>query len=1006
METHFLTAYRGLNPKQRQAVDQIEGPVLVVAGPGTGKTQVLTLRVANILRHTDTAPESILTLTFTDAAAHTMRQRLHTLIGAEAYRVSIHTFHGFAGMVIREYPEQFPHIAEGRPARELEQVRVLEAALEAAGARLLRPAAAPRLHVRTILGALSNLKREGVFPDDFAALVSKEASTLADIPQYHESGAHKGKVRSEYLRAQQFHARNCELSAVYRAYEQLLAQEKRYDFDDMLLALLRALTDNHALLRDLQERYHYILADEHQDVNGAQDQVIAQLANYHAAPNVFAVGDEKQSIYRFQGASLENFLSFERTYGETTLITLTENYRSRQAILDTAHELIAVPHESELAPFRAPLNAATAKEGSLFVGHFSHQQQEDEWLAATLTERLAKGVPPEECAVIVRTNREVEQLCAVFTRHGLAVAPSADSDILSHPLTTSLLTLLQVVAAPEDDEAVAALLHAPYLQVRAADIACTLSARPRSVPLLHFLGQRDKLQQAGVADPDAVARLGTLIDTARDYDGVEPAHRVVARVLTESGFLRHAMRIDPHGGMQVVKRIYDEIEAAVRAQDVRTLRDVVALFAHYRAYNLSLTVPAIAARHKAIPVMTAHKAKGLEFDTVFLPHLTDHRWGRPTQRSFLQLPLKLTQTEAANQEDDERRLLYVALTRARKEVVATHSAVEGDGAARSPSRFLDELASHFTPLARNEDAPDTPTLAQFEVHTPPAIDPEVLTTLLATRGMTVTALNNYKKSPWDFVYRNLLRYPEIQSPTLLYGTAVHNVLDALVRARETEGEWPAVGVIEEWLRRELQQAPLTPTEYATLHERGLAALVRYYEHLRLVVPAGAVTEYGVRAAWRTDVAALPEITLSGKLDRIDLTADRTQATQVVDYKTGAHRSRRAMLGHTKSGDKSYYRQLVFYSFLLDCYGEPRYQTRTGSISFVEPNKRGEIRGEQFTVSEDDLEELQADLRALVHDVTSGAILEVPCDPAQSRYCELAAALAAAPRADGETPSPR
>ena len=207
----FEAALKDLNPAQREAVDTIEGPVLVVAGPGTGKTQILSLRIVNILRKTDTAPENILALTFTDSGARAMRERLSQYIGSAAYRVPIHTFHSFADMLIKTYPDLYPGIIGGRPAGDIERIELLETVLNDPAIKLLRPLGNPGYYVSHILRTIALMKQEYITPDDFAATISTEETALSELPKFHEKGAHTGKVRGEYTKKEREIEKNREL---------------------------------------------------------------------------------------------------------------------------------------------------------------------------------------------------------------------------------------------------------------------------------------------------------------------------------------------------------------------------------------------------------------------------------------------------------------------------------------------------------------------------------------------------------------------------------------------------------------------------------------------------------------------------------------------------------------------------------------------------------------------------------------------------------------------------
>ena len=315
MIAKFEQAYERLNEEQRRAVDAIKGPVMVIAGPGTGKTEVLTVRIANILRTAKVAPERVLALTFTEAGAATMRRRLADLVGRDAYRAEISTFHAFANGVIRDYPDSFPNIANKQLVAEIDQVRVMEGVVDNLSSDVLRPFGDRYHYLRSILRAIAELKRQGVTPAEFREIAAREDGHFRAIPDLvNDSGKYEGKMKTKYLSLSRRIARNGELAVVYAAYEKKLHDAKQYDYDDMIMAVAMALADDEDMRRTLQDTYDYFLVDEHQDTNNAQNRIIELVAGASAEPNLFAVGDEKQAIYRFQGASIENFHYFETRY--------------------------------------------------------------------------------------------------------------------------------------------------------------------------------------------------------------------------------------------------------------------------------------------------------------------------------------------------------------------------------------------------------------------------------------------------------------------------------------------------------------------------------------------------------------------------------------------------------------------------------------------------------------------------------------------------------------------
>jgi DNA helicase-2/ATP-dependent DNA helicase PcrA len=408
-EQAFLKQYAILNEGQKKAVDTIDGPVMVVAGPGTGKTQILTMRIANILRLTDTEPENILALTFTESGVQSMRGRLSGLIGSMAYQVRITTFHGFANDAIQAYPESFPDIIGATPITDVDQIKLLESLIAESSLQVLKPFGDTMYYLRSILAQINTLKREGVTPEEFSVIVEKAQVVFDnDEDKIHAKGAHVGKMKSAYKDQEKMLAKNRDLLAIYRQYQELLREKKHYDFSDMILSLLGAMREDGELLLQLQEQHQYVLVDEHQDTNNAQNKILELLVNFHDSPNLFVVGDTKQSIYRFQGASLENFFYFQHLYPSAQMVTLTHNYRSSQAILDSAESLLA--GEEPL------LSQAPHESRPVSVSEHADSVSEHVWVGREIAQKISEGVPAEEIAILFRNNTDAEQIAHVLEK--------------------------------------------------------------------------------------------------------------------------------------------------------------------------------------------------------------------------------------------------------------------------------------------------------------------------------------------------------------------------------------------------------------------------------------------------------------------------------------------------------------------------------------------------------------------------------------------------------------
>lgn len=989
----FEEAYKRLNHEQKLAVDTIEGPVMVIAGPGTGKTQILTLRIANILKETQVGPENILALTFTESGARAMRERLASYIGARAYRVHIHTFHEFAGQCIREFPDAYSRAVGGRPITDLEKITLIETIIETPSIKLLRPAGNPQFYVKQIMSALSLMKREYITPDGFAEIIEEQQTILDATEKLHEKGAHKGKVRSEYIEREKIVNKNRELLFVYRAYEAGLTKAQHFDFDDMIYETVLALERSEDMLRTLQERYQYILADEHQDVNGSQNKILELLASFHDRPNLFVVGDEKQSIYRFQGASLENFLYFEEKFPHAKTIALTKNYRSVQEVLDLSHELISVDAGPAKA-LRVPLTATRKEAAVIERRHFSHEAVEHDALVATIQSLLATGTPPEEIVIIVRTNREVELCAELLRRNGITTEASADGDILGHPITSHIRTLISAVVNPSNERALFEILQSGYSEISVHDLVKIMGKKSYAHPLTEIIEDADALASIDVTNIDAVLRIPRILNTARERMSVEAPHRVLEYILQETNFLTHAIAIDPYEGGRVIRRLYDEIEEMVRHEEVVTLRDVETMLATRVLHGLPLNAPYIRASRHAVSVMTAHKAKGLEFLHVCIPHLTDSKWGGRAHPDYFKIPVtKHLKTDALSENDDERKLLYVALTRAKVGLYLSDSETSAEGRSLLPTRLLEGIGTTSIEDVTTREAEDSfdPVTALSAPHAKVAVDASLLTEVLRERGLSATALNNYLRDPWNYFYRNVLRIPEIQAESAQFGTALHDTLRSVMKHRREKGTLPSTTELKTYLERELGKLPITPNEYVRHHERALVALTNYMSYVSGSLPPETKEEYKIQVVLKTGDEHVPEVLLTGMLDRLDFTTEGV-LTRVVDYKSGKPKTRGYIEGTTKDSTGDYKRQLTFYALLLELQDDERLKTREGVLSFIEADEKGKIHEESYTITDTEIEALKREIVRVVEEITTGAFLTRTCDPLKSDYCDLVTEL--------------
>ena len=466
----FDAAYTQLNPAQKQAVETLEGPVMVVAGPGTGKTQVIAMRTANILRKTQMRPSNILCLTFSVSGATAMRERLRSLIGADAYGITVKNFHGFCNDLISEYPVVFESWSALEQISDVERYRSINKIIDELlpDLKIVNPKN-PYRRTREIIGRISQLKREGVVnPDQLekiaVAYEEEMASKSKEGTKAHEKNLLTARKFREFLQ-------------IFQKYQEMLQETQRYDYEDMILFVLEALKEEEWLLQSLQERYQYILVDEFQDTNGAQYQLIDALTTYPMLdhqPNVCVVGDDDQAIYRFQGANLANILAFHERFPDAPTIALTTSYRCTQSILDAAGSLIS--HNTERLVGKIDgleKDLTTGREGESAAPRliFSPSDVTETWMLADLIqEKLDAGTEPNQIAVLVQKNAELQPIYDTLFAREIPVQMSGKVDLLAHLLVQQTIAILRAIESPRDNGKLAAALACECFDCHPADL--------------------------------------------------------------------------------------------------------------------------------------------------------------------------------------------------------------------------------------------------------------------------------------------------------------------------------------------------------------------------------------------------------------------------------------------------------------------------------------------------------------------------------------------------------
>lgn len=972
-EQSFDALYEKLNPAQKEAVDSIEGPVVVIAGPGTGKTQVLTLRIANIVRQAGIGigAENILALTFTNAAVSALRERLVQVAGATlAYQVGIFTFHSFAEEQLREYPEYFREFFSNKAASDLERLQIVEKLVQDGKYKFLKTFASDTHYTKAIVSAIDKIKQEGITPDEFQKKVTdQEKGVLASEDSYYKrSGKNykKGDLKPDAFKHVE---KNKELAQVYEGYQKALKAKKLYDYNDMLLNLITALEENENFQAALMEHYQYILVDEHQDTNGAQNRILELLTETpnDEPPNLFTVGDDKQAIYRFQGASLENFLHFAKRFSATKTIDLTDNYRSTQPILDVAGRLIS--HDKTRK--HASLVARTAlNHEKIEVCTFETFAEELAYIAADCKKKIESGVEPDEIAIFYRENKLLAGIKEALEKKGVPYVVSSKENILHDPVIRKLIWLLRAIANPLNNECLGEALLMDVLPLEPLDVMILFDELGRGRKqkyLIQLLQHPERIQGIELEAPEKLTAFAKFIQEQKVKGENMPFVEFFDAFVLESGFLKYVMgRAGAETHLRQLSSLFEEIKKNVAENPAFRLSHFLHNVDTLMEYEVAIDVP-ISSAVSGVQLMTAHGSKGLEFDHIYITDAVHGRWNNKRRLSHFKLPIV---TEATTVEDD-RRLFYVALTRAKKNITITYSRLSSDGKPQEPCLFVTELlGEHVEESVKPGNSESTKALfvprTQFF---PTLTSPEYIRDRFFQRRLSATALNNYFKSPLLYFFCNLLRLPTAPTKMTLYGNVIHKTLELFFREAKSIGNIPSkeclLGLFQETLEREY----LLHEYYQEFADRGQQHLAGYYDERKNEFSTNIETEKKLRGL-TFKLESGEELRLTGIIDKIEYLPDGT--VRVIDYKTG-----KAWSEKTKDEKKYLQRQLIFYKLLLEQYEESgkKFVMSEGVLEFVEPNKKGVYEQQRIAVTESDSLNLKQEINEFAQDVLSGEFLQ-------------------------------
>lgn len=1022
-EKIFWAAYEQLNPEQKRAVDALEGPVMVIAGPGTGKTQILASRIGKILLDTDTQPEQVLCLTYTDAGVVAMRKRLQQFIGAAAYRVTIGTFHSFCNDVIQENLVYFEKSSLD-PISDLERIQLLKELIDhfPKNHPLKRYRGDVYFEIKGLQELFSLMKRESWTP---AYLLEKIDAYIASLPDREEyiakrSGKYhkKGELLTEKLELEKEKMLRLRAAvAEFEPFQQLMQKKNRYDFDDMINWVLSAFANHPALLAAYQERYTYILIDEYQDSSGSQNKLVELLADYWEEPNLFVVGDDDQSIYRFQGANIDNMTALADRYRQSLkTVLLSQNYRSNQPILQAAGSLIEqnrerlVNHLPGLSKaLTAALPARQAQTHLPVCREYNNPREEMIGIVQAIEKCIEANIPASKIAVLYKEHKYGEELTRYLQLRGIPVYSKKNGDLLQLSLIKKICLLLDYLASEHDvpssgDEMLFELLHFDWFGIAPIEITklalSVASRRSNDLQASLRVALQEKIGAVPVdlftdTEQTPFEKTGRLLERLIGAVSNVTLQQLVQSLIHDTGLLAHCMRgPQQYEDLKALTAFFDFVKEETHRKPDLDLEGLVTLIALMKKENIALPFVQVSGVDKGVNLLTTHGSKGLEFQYVFVAGAQAGTWEKKRKPSSgYSFPDTLTgQSTGGSSLEELRRLFYVAMTRAEEYLFISYSRASMTGKPLEPSQFVVEIVEQQQ-LPIEKITIDPATLEAFEIlgllpATIPVIAPledDITGPLIEKFVMNVTALNNYLKCPLEFYYRTLVKIPSPKNESTEFGSAVHVALEKLFRNMlESEPKRFAdksflLQEFDRYMRRHRES--FTREQFHRRMEYGHQVLEAYYDR--------RITSFNTIVAVERNIrnVVYRGVPLKGKLDKLEFDG---KSVNVVDYKTGDPDKAMAKLNGPDSkqpqgGD--YWRQAVFYKILVDQFEGKGWTAVSTEFDFVEPDKKKQYRQHKIVITPEDLQQV-GDQISLVWNKIQARDFYTGCGKPDCHWCNF------------------
>ncbi len=844
-----------LNPEQRKAVEHQGGPLLIVAGAGTGKTRAITYRIARLIESGAANPDEILALTFTDKAAGEMEDRVDELLSLAYADAWILTFHAFCERVLRRHALDIGVPGNFKVADQTAAWLLARKNLDRFKLKYYKPLGNSAKFIHALLIHFSRCKDQNISPADYA----RYAKT---------AGEEKEKAR--------------EVARAYEIYQKLLLENNLLDFGDLLVYAAALFQKRPAILAKYRRQFKYILADEFQDTNWIQYELLKLLAI--PKNNLTVCADDDQAIYRWRGASFANILQFQKDFPQSEIVALTRNYRSCQNILDLSYRFIQANNPNRLecaAKIDKRLTSAARCVGEIDHLYFKTAEQQTQGVANKIIEIIKNNPEAEfaDFAILARANESAALFARACQRSGIPARFAALKGLYSKPAVLDIISYLQFLNNYHDNLALWRVLNFPFLMIPGADIAkISQHSYKKSFSMYDaMLDQelKNELSSHGLAGVEKLVAIAEEHGKAARQKNVS---EITLSFLEDSGYLEWLARREDREELDFIGQFYARVkdfEAVNLDAGLKNFVDQITMEIESGEEGKLNFDPV--RMPDAVQIMTAHAAKGLEFDYVFIVDLVDRKFPTIERGDEIEIPAPLEKDAPASSNahlEEERRLFYVAMTRAKKELYFASAADYGGARPKKISRFLYEMG--YNGNGRPEEVKMTRVAGNGRRQPRGNLPGHFSFTQLAT----------FEKCPLQYKFAHILRVPSRGKPFFSYGKTMHNALyEFLMEIDGKKGSFSALEAI--YKRNWIDEWYDGKEEKETYYRQGLASLKNFWRDFSARRPK--IARIGGAPALERDFnLKINGYAITGKIDRID---EGEKGVEIIDYKTGAAKDR-------------------------------------------------------------------------------------------------------------------